>query len=499
MSGRRRPAAVTAQGWGWRHAGRRAWAVAGLDLAIEAGERVLLLGASGSGKSTLLAGLAGLLHGQDSGEAAGRLTIDGVAPSEARDRTGLLLQDPEAQLVMARAGDDVAFGPENHGVARPEIWRRVEEALAVVGFPYPRDRATAALSGGEKQRLALAGVLASRPGLLLLDEPTANLDPAAAAQVRAAVGDALAASGATLVLVEHRVAEWLPLIDRVVVLGEGTAVLADGPPGRVFAAAAAGSLRAAGVWPPDRIPVRRTARAPAGGRERLVARGLSATYRGAPVPAVRSAGLTLPAGTATAVVGPSGSGKSTLALMAAGLLRPGAGWVVATDQPDRPLHRRRPSSLARAVGTVFQNPEHQFITPTVRRELLLAPRRLGWPTERAQGRADELLDRLGLTTLAEANPFTLSGGQKRRLSVATALSVAAPVLVLDEPTFGQDARTWDELADLLAGVRDEGGALLIVSHDEAFVAAVADRTFVMTAGRLTSLQPEPEPSAAVVR
>ncbi|MDQ6937480.1 MAG: energy-coupling factor ABC transporter ATP-binding protein, partial [Actinomycetota bacterium] len=174
------PAAVAATGWGWRHAGRRAWAVSGLDLRIEAGERVLLLGASGSGKSTLVSGLAGLLHGQDSGESVGRLTVDGDAPHAARHRTGLVLQDPETQVVMNRAGDDVAFGPENHGVERAEIWRRVDECLAVVGFAYGRDRATSALSGGEKQRLALAGVLANRPGLLLLDEPTANLDPAGA-------------------------------------------------------------------------------------------------------------------------------------------------------------------------------------------------------------------------------------------------------------------------------------------------------------------------------
>ena len=196
------------------------------------------------------------------------------------------------------------------------------------------------------------------------------------------------------------------------------------------------------------------------------------------------ASLTLRAGAATAVVGGNGSGKSTLALMAAGLLAPTAGRVVAADRPGQPMHRRRPASLVRAVGTVFQNPEHQFLTSTVRGELALAPARLGWASPRVAARVDELLDRLELTALAEANPFTLSGGQKRRLSVATALSAAAPVLVLDEPTFGQDARTWSALADLLDAVRDDGHALLIVSHDEEFVARVADDVHVMTAGRL---------------
>jgi energy-coupling factor transporter ATP-binding protein EcfA2 len=179
-----RPVAVAARGWGWRHATRKAWAVRGLDLEIAAGQRVLLLGASGAGKSTLLAGLAGLLD-PGVGEQQGALLLDGVPARRARvegvragqARAGLLLQDPEAQTVLARCGDDVAFGLENHAVPREEIWPRVDEALAAVDFPYPRERSTAALSGGQRQRLALAGVLALAPGLLLLDEPTAMLDP----------------------------------------------------------------------------------------------------------------------------------------------------------------------------------------------------------------------------------------------------------------------------------------------------------------------------------
>src|SRR6187200_1587980 len=175
---------VEARGWGWRHAGRRQYAVRELDLVIEPGERVLLLGASGAGKSTLLLALAGLLDPANAGEAEGSLTVDGLDPRDARDRIGLVLQDPETQLVMARSGDDVAFGPENHAVPPKAIWPRVDAALAAVRFPYGRDRRTDWLSGGEQQRLALAGVLALSPRLLLLDEPTANLDPAGAGLVR---------------------------------------------------------------------------------------------------------------------------------------------------------------------------------------------------------------------------------------------------------------------------------------------------------------------------
>src|SRR3954447_13327239 len=238
---------VELRGFGWRHAGRRAWAIRDVDLTIEHGERVLLLGPSGAGKSTLLTALAGLLP-EDSGESAGTVTIDGLEPRAARDRVGILFQDPQTQLVMARSGDDVAFGLENRGVPAAQIWPRVSDALDRVGFPYPITRPTAALSGGEAQRLALAGALALRPGLLLLDEPTANLDPAGAALVREAIIRSRD-DDTTLILVEHRVAEALPLVDRVVVLERGGGIRADGAPEVVFAAYG-DRLAADGVWVP---------------------------------------------------------------------------------------------------------------------------------------------------------------------------------------------------------------------------------------------------------
>src|SRR5690349_13707697 len=218
----------------------------------------MLLGPSGAGKSTVLAGLAGLLDPHESGgDEEGELLLDGVPAGQARVQgvragralTGLLLQDPQAQTVLARCGDDVAFGLENHAVPADQIWSRVEQALQEVGFPYPVAHPTAALSGGERQRLALAGVLALRPGLLLLDEPTAMLDPDGAALVRESVAAVLALTGAGCLLVEHRIAPWLPLIDRVVVLEPGGGVRADGPPEAVFAEQSA-ALAAAGVWVP---------------------------------------------------------------------------------------------------------------------------------------------------------------------------------------------------------------------------------------------------------
>lgn len=452
----------------------------GLDLIIEPGERVLLLGASGAGKSTLLAGLAGLLADQASGETSGTLELDGVDAAAARHRAGLLLQDPDTQLVMGRVGDDVAFGPENHAVPEAGIWPRVAETLALVEFPYDLHHLTSALSGGEKQRLALAGVLAMRPGLLLLDEPTAHLDPAAASAMVAGVGRVLDRTGATLLVVEHRVDLWAPLVDRVVVLAAGGGVLADGRPAAVFTVLAE-RLRAAGVW----LPGMTVAKCPAvAGPGDVVVRadGVGLTYRGAPGPALWPTSMVVRTGQAVAVTGASGSGKSTLARLLAGLDRPTAG-AVRADGP-QPLHTWRARALAGLVGTVFQQPEHQFVTRTVRAELLLGPQRLGWPAARTAARVDELLARLRLTRLAAANPFTLSGGEKRRLSVATALSAAPALLVLDEPTFGQDAATWTQLLELLVQVRAAGTGIVLVSHDTTLVDAVADVRHVMAGGRL---------------
>ena len=169
-------ARVCARGWGWRHAGRKNAVLSGVDLDIAPGERVLVLGPSGSGKSTLMGGLAGLLGGAEEGEATGTLTVDGVAPAEARGRVGLLMQDPEAQVVLARVGDDVAFGMENLGVAREEIWPRVENSLEAVGLSVPLDHSTTELSGGQKQRVFIARALAQDAQLYIMDEPLAGVD-----------------------------------------------------------------------------------------------------------------------------------------------------------------------------------------------------------------------------------------------------------------------------------------------------------------------------------
>ena len=436
----------------------------------------MLIGASGSGKSTLLSGLAGLLEG---GESEGDLLVDGLDPRTARDRIGIVFQDPQSQLVMSRAGDEVAFGLENRCVPSDAIWPRVGAALEAVGFRYPIARPTDALSGGEQQRLALAAVLALEPGLLLLDEPTANLDPDGAALLGEALDRALAAGQRTMVLVEHRVADSLRLVDRAIVLEAGGGVIADGPPDAIFAERG-DELAAAGVWVPGHPLPDRRSRAPGPTTAALEAIAVGYRYPGEPEAAIGPVDLELRSAEALAIAGPNGSGKSTLALLLGGLLRPSHGSVTLRASPpvpeDQPLWRWPAARLARQIGSIFQNPEHQFLTGRVVDELTLAPLRAGLPPAAARARADALLERLHLGALAEANPFTLSGGEKRRLSVATALAADPSVLILDEPTFGQDRRTAIELLDLLAGLRDGGAAICLATHDAPFAAALTDRT-----------------------
>ncbi len=491
------PAAIEARGWGWRYATRRAWAVREATFRIEPGERVLVLGASGVGKSTLLQGMAGILGGADEGEQEGQLLVDGVPAASLRGRVGMVLQDPDSQTILARVGDDVAFGCENLGVAREQIWDRVAGALDAVGLDVSPDRPTSALSGGQKQRLALAGVVAMRPGAVLLDEPTANLDPAGVIEVRDAVRRVLDDTGATLVVIEHRVEVWLPLVDRVIVLGED-GVIADGRP-EVVLSRDADALAARGVWLPGRSPLVLPPPAAAGD---VLLSGESLTVARTPDRvAAGPLSVDVRAGEVLGVVGANGVGKSTLGLTLAGLLRPAGGVVRAAPELAAGAHLARTRARTRArtddplawtsrslltrIGTVFQEPEHQLLARTVRAELEVGPRALGLSDADRQARVNELLERLRLAPLAEANPYTLSGGQKRRLTVGAMLATRPRVMVLDEPTFGQDARTWTEVVTMISELRDgidERGPLAIVaiSHDPEVLQALHARRVELT-------------------
>ena len=491
-------ARVCARDWGWRHAGRKNAALSGVDLDIAPGERVLVLGPSGSGKSTLMGGLAGLLGGAEEGEATGTLTVDGVPPADARGRVGLLMQDPEAQVVLARVGDDVAFGMENMGVAREEIWPRVENSLEAVGLSVPLDHSTTELSGGQKQRLALASILAMGPGLLLLDEPTANLDPSGVAEVRAAVETVVERTGATPVVVEHRVDVWASLVDRVIVVADG-AIAADGPLDEVLAQQG-DALRERGIWLPGDDVAAEVGPAPevppASSDATPIARVTDLTIGyDASAPVRSGIDLTIERGVSTCIVGANGAGKSTFALTLAGLLPPleGAVEVETSDGTAGDPHKWSSKQLLGRMSMVFQEPEYQFLAPTVAEELAIGPRAAGMTDEEIAPLVDEHLEALGLTKLARANPMPRSGGEKRRLSVATARISAPELLILDEPTFGQDRGTWLGLVRLLRAALERGVTLVSITHDPAFVAAMGQR--VVDLGQVGTRGAAPEGSA----
>lgn len=441
---------------------------------------MLVLGASGSGKSTLLRGIAGLLGDETDGQSLGSIALGDDETGEGPS-VGLVLQDPDSQVMFARVGDDVAFGCENLGVAPAEIPGRVRAALRTVSLDLPLDHPTDTLSGGQKQRLALAGVLAMQPDILLLDEPTAMLDADGIASLRAAVTASVQNRSRTLVIVEHRIDVWCDVVDRVVVLGRSGELVCDGPPDTVFRDCAE-VLDELGIWMPQH------ASASVAGQRAGVQRHDSESHEAsaetpmlsthelrvgwAEESSIPIADLSLRAGTVTAIVGSNGVGKSTLALTLGGLLGPHAGEVrLNTAEAPGSL---RSAELPTRIASVFQTPEHQFVRASVREELALG---LG---QRVGGGAlqdaelNEFASRFALGTLLDANPYTLSGGEQRRLSVAAAIAANPSVLILDEPTFGQDAHTWRALVHALTELRASGCTIIVVTHDESLVTALAD-------------------------
>ena len=519
----------------WRPFGRRAPVLAGISLRIEPGSRVLLAGPSGAGKSTLLRALAGVLTTTESGDLTGSVLIDAVPP--AGSSVALMMQDPADALVAGRVGRDVAFGPENFGMPRDQIWSRVRSALASVGFPYDEDHPTDALSGGETQRLALAGVLALTPRLVLLDEPTSMLDPASAAVLREAITAAVRASGATLVLVEHQLSAWVNQVDRLVVLDPTGRICADGPVGATLATSA-DSLAAQGVWVPGvaaprPLAVARELCAPglrisSGGppdrplvsaesvcvtrRPRMSV--MSANRRTTVVHALVDVCAAVRAGEFVAVVGPSGAGKSTLTALLAGVDAPTSGRVRAGDSlladsstrrqgmdRSRPvaIHRWASRALASRFGWVPQQAEHAVTARTVRDDVLSTSRVLGLDEDVSGARADALLDVLGLSALSGADPHHLSGGEQRRLALAGAIAHGPSVLVLDEPSVGQDRLTWAAVAGVVLAARDAGTGVVLATHDPLLI-ALADRRITLRAGRIVdpdvAAQPLVAPDAA---
>jgi energy-coupling factor transport system ATP-binding protein len=406
-------------------------------------------------------------------------------------RVGLVFQDPDSQLVMERVEDDVAFGLESRGWPLAAMRARVPEALAEVGLDGLERRRTGRLSGGQQQRLALAGALAPRPGILVLDEPTANLDPPAARAFAARLAALRGSRSVTIVLVEHRVDIAWGLADLVLALGPDGRPIDVGTPIDVLARSR-DRLLAAGAWLPDvsSSPSSGPATSPpstptTSSAAVVTARGLSFGYDDER-DVVRAVDLALTAGERVALVGTNGSGKSTLARLLVGLLRPRTGEVRLSGLDPA---RLPPARLAHHAAYVFQDPEQQFVTLRVRDEVML-----GVDTAGRRG-AEALMDRIDLPlgAFGDRSPYTLSGGEQRRLSLATVLVRHPDVIVLDEPTFGQDRRGHEALVGILAERVDAGAAVLAATHDERFIDAFARRIVRLEAGRIVAVAMAGEP------
>jgi energy-coupling factor transporter ATP-binding protein EcfA2 len=463
---------------------------------VPAGACLLVVGPSGSGKSTLGLAVAGLVPREIRASMAGSLLVDGVEtrayqPVALAARVGIVFQDPESQLVMERVEDDVAFGLENRGWSQAVMRERVPAVIADAGLAGLERRRSNRLSGGQQQRLALAGVLAPRPGCLVLDEPTANLDPDGAAALFDRLRTLREERAATLILIEHHVEDAWPLADLVLALDRDGSVIDVGVPEEVLARSR-DRMAAAGTWLPGDGPglarpdpgsAPEPARAPEPRpspdmRPVVIAHDVGFGYEhGTPV--LDGVDLEIGAGERLALVGANGSGKSTLGRLLVGLLRPDRGTVrLGGDDPSR-----LPAAvLARRAGYVFQDPESGFLTNRVADEVMLGL------SDAERAAAPALMERLALPldVFGERNPYRLSGGEARRLSLACTLVRAPGLLVLDEPTFGQDRLGYESLVRIIDEHVDRGAALAFATHDRRFVADVASRVVTVADGRVST-------------
>jgi energy-coupling factor transport system ATP-binding protein len=459
-----------------------------VDFAARAGELLLVVGGSGSGKSTLLRCLNGLIPRSYRGDLTGMITIGGQNPAELglaelAQLVGTVLQDPDRQIVASYVGRQVAFGPENLGWPRERIHAAVSSTLERLGIAHLRHRETGLLSGGERQKVALAGLLSMEPRILLLDEPLASLDPASAREALALFRQ-LADEGHTVLLVEHRVEDVLHARpERALFLREGRQAflgptaeflqLADPLEVKLPAAIALQSLASEHAMP----SVVRPRLAP--GDPIIAFDDIHFAYdKGTPI--LKGVSLDVREGEVVAILGPNGAGKTTLLRHAIGLLRPTRGQVRVNGVDAR---QATVAQLARTVGYVFQSPSHMLFAPTVREELLFGPRNIGRDVQAMEAAVPQALVQVGLADFEERAPLSLSFGQQKRLGIAAVLSMQPRVLVLDEPTAGQDHGSTRMLMQTIG--RLEGlAATVLITHDVDLAVSYATRVVLMRDGQI---------------
>ncbi|MCL0073685.1 energy-coupling factor ABC transporter ATP-binding protein [Dehalococcoidia bacterium] len=512
---------ITIEDLHFKYTGRKGAALAGVSVEISAGETVLLLGPSGSGKSTLALSLNGLIPQKISGRMGGCVYVSGMATNETHisaltQEVGILFQDPEAQFVTMTVEDEIIFGLENLCTPREEMDNLVTEALNQAGMLHCRYRQLDELSGGEKQRIAIACLLAMQPKILIFDEPTANLDPIGTRQVFETIARLKQTGKFTIIIIEHKLDELMDLIDRVLVLATDGTVLVDGSPEVVFNDRAADLLQH-GVWMPQTVCLAHQIKSSgieitsfpltiaqaeqtltevlphmnknslhscgaACARKPNVIEVQNLSFKYDKKIVLRDVSLNISSGDFVALVGPNGAGKTTLAQILVGILRPQQGIVLLNNKD---INRISHQELIKQVGFVFQNPEHQIITDSVEHEVRYGLQVMGLAEKEIKTRTDRLLTKFGLKRLAKANPFTLSHGEKRRLSVATMLAVGQEVLILDEPTFGQDQRNAASLMQMLKDLHREGCTVIMVTHDMGLVAEYAQHVAVIVEGQIS--------------
>lgn len=493
---------VVVEDLSYRYRTRSAYALEQCNFNARPGELILIAGASGCGKTTLMRCINGLIpRSYQGGEQQGTLRLLGRDPAllklaEISQMVGTVLQDPEKQIIGAYVLNEVAFGLENLAVPRQEILRRVERVLDFLGITHLRERETFALSGGEKQKVAIAGTLVMEPDVILLDEPLSSLDPASAQETLQLIRR-LVDTGKTVLLIEHRVEDALSIEpDLALFLDEGKQRYFGDVDGflntvnphdvKLPASIMLKHLNGQNVSRAS-VPSRRTRKEHA--EPLVVLDGVTFGYNPEQT-VLKDISLDIKPGEIVAILGPNAAGKSTLLRHIIGLLKPRRGTVFLEGRDTRDLTT---AQIARTVGYVFQSPTHMLFAPTVRKELAFGPRNLGFDEARIRRNIERSLALLDIKNLADLPPLALSFGQQRRVGIGAILAMESKILLMDEPTAGQDYRHYTQFMDAIAEMPFE--AIVFITHDLDLAIRYANRVVLLNDGRIEADGP---PEAVLV-